>query len=111
MGRALLQCTLARAAVDKGSAIDKSRYQIIRAISEDKTDITEISLIYANRSEEDILMRSQLDRFSAQSNGQLKVYYMVGHTTPSWTEGVGFVYKQIIEERLPVPSEGEMQSP
>ncbi|KAI4723108.1 hypothetical protein E4T48_00799 [Aureobasidium sp. EXF-10727] len=39
-------------------------YQVIRAICEDKTDDTEISLVYANRSEPDIMMRQQLETFA-----------------------------------------------
>lgn len=37
-------------------------YQLIRAICEDERDTTEISLIYANQSEEDILLRHELER-------------------------------------------------
>lgn len=36
-------------------------YQLIRAICEDDSDNTQISLIYANNTEEDILLREELE--------------------------------------------------
>lgn len=36
-------------------------YQVIQAVLNDPLDKTELYLIYANRSEEDILLRKQLD--------------------------------------------------
>lgn len=39
-------------------------FQLIRAICSDATDSTSISLVYADRSEPDILLHSQLDRFA-----------------------------------------------
>lgn len=84
---------------------DGCRYRIIRAICEDPSDTTEASLGYANRSEQDILMRGQLDCFAEKSSRRLKVYYVVDKPTPGWKGGVGFVKKQIIKERLPGPAE------
>lgn len=48
-------------------------FQLIRAICEDKTDTTKISLVYANRSEADIMLRDRLDTFAEASNGQFTV--------------------------------------
>jgi cytochrome-b5 reductase len=76
-------------------------YQLIRAICEDKTDDTEISLLYGNRSESDILMRKQLDRFAHQSNGKFKVHSMLNQAPEGWTGGTGFVTKDVLAERMP----------
>jgi len=76
-------------------------YQLIRAICEDKTDNTEISLIYANRSEGDILMKQQLDRFSKASGGRFKVHYMLDHPGEGWTGGTGYINKDVLEQRMP----------
>lgn len=39
-------------------------YQLIRAICADETDWTKMSLLYANHTEGDILLRKELDDFA-----------------------------------------------
>jgi cytochrome-b5 reductase len=79
-------------------------YQLIRAICEDDTDTTEISLIYANRSEEDILLRRELESFAAAYPKNLKIWYMLDHPPQKWAYGKGYVTPEIMRERLPGPS-------
>ncbi|PCG91367.1 Cytochrome b5 [Penicillium occitanis (nom. inval.)] len=79
-------------------------YQLIRAICEDDTDTTEISLIYANRSEEDILLRRELERFAAAYPKNLNIWYMLDHPPQKWAYGEGYVAPEVIRERLPEPS-------
>lgn len=79
-------------------------YQLIRAICEDDTDTTEISLIYANRSEEDILLREELERFARRYPKNLKIWYMLDHPPQDWTYGKGYVTAQVMAEKLPAPS-------
>lgn len=76
-------------------------YQLIRAICEDPADETEISLVYANRSESDILLRKQLDRFSRESNGRFKVHYTLDQPPQGWQGGEGRITKEVLEERMP----------
>ncbi|KAL4979725.1 hypothetical protein BDW66DRAFT_148068 [Aspergillus desertorum] len=77
-------------------------YQIIRAICEDPTDSTEITLIYANRTEEDILLRSELEAFASNFPRNLKIWYMLDTPPEKWSFGAGFVTVEIMRERLPV---------
>ncbi|KAI1735805.1 hypothetical protein F4680DRAFT_434511 [Xylaria scruposa] len=76
-------------------------YQLIRAICEDQRDTTEISLIYANRTEEDILLRSELEAFARKYPKNLKLHYMLDKPSPDWQGGVGFVTKEIMAEHFP----------
>lgn len=77
-------------------------YQLIRAICEDPKDLTEVSLVYANRGEEDILLREELDRFARLYPRNFRVHYMLDHPpAEGWTGGVGYVTKEVMEERLP----------
>lgn len=75
-------------------------------ICEDKTDKTQVSLVYANRSEDDILMRRQLDRFAAENPSKFKVYYMLDNPPKTWSGGKGYVNKQVIQEHLPPVADG-----
>ncbi|KAF5708016.1 NADH cytb-reductase [Fusarium globosum] len=64
-------------------------FQVIRAICEHDRDTTEISLIYANRTEQDILLREELDRFARRYTKNLKVYYMLDQPPADWKFGSG----------------------
>jgi cytochrome-b5 reductase len=76
-------------------------YQVIRAVCEDDRDTTEISLIYANRTEEDILMREELESMARSYPKNLKLFYTLDKPPAGWTYGSGFVTKKMMEERFP----------
>ncbi|KAI4754784.1 hypothetical protein D6C84_10476 [Aureobasidium pullulans] len=79
-------------------------YQLIRAICEDDTDLTEVTLLYANRSEADILLHDRLEAFARKYPKNFKVWYMLDQPSESWKGGKGYVTKDIMAERLPSPS-------
>lgn len=79
-------------------------FQIIRAICEDKTDNTRVTLVYGNRSEGDIMMREQLDRYAKNAGDKFKVYYTLDQPSGSWEGGRGHVTKDLLEEHMPKPS-------
>ncbi|CAN8104559.1 unnamed protein product [Discula destructiva] len=78
-------------------------YQLIRAICEDPRDTTEVSLIFANRTEGDILLRKELDSFARRYPMNLKVHYLLDQPSESWTYGVGYVTKELMAEKFPDP--------
>ncbi|EFY86738.1 hypothetical protein J3458_021908 [Metarhizium acridum] len=79
-------------------------FQIIRAVCEDDRDLTQISLIYANRTEQDILLREQLDSFARRYPGNFRVYYILDQAPADWGYGKGRVTKDLMQEKLPAPS-------
>jgi cytochrome-b5 reductase len=79
--------------------------QIIRAVLKNPDDKTKISLIYANVSVEDILLKQELDELVTIYPGRFKVYYVLNNSPPGWTGGVGFVSKAHIEEHMPKSSD------
>ncbi|KAI1369604.1 hypothetical protein F5Y08DRAFT_350281 [Xylaria arbuscula] len=76
-------------------------YQLIRAICEDEQDTTQISLIYANRTEADILLRTELEVFARKYPNNLRLYYMLDNPSSEWQGGKGFVTKEILAKRFP----------
>ncbi|KAF6817363.1 cytochrome b5 [Colletotrichum plurivorum] len=78
-------------------------YQLIRAICEDDRDTTEVSLIYANRSEADILLRDELEAFARRYPKNLKLHYLLDTPSEGWTHGVGYVTQDMMAERFPAP--------
>lgn len=80
-------------------------FQVVRAICEDPTDKTTVSLIYGNRSEQDIMLRETLDRFAKENPDQFKVHYVLDHPPEGWTGGKGYVDKNLLQEKMPAVSD------
>lgn len=78
-------------------------YQLIRAICEDEHDTTEVSLIFANRTEEDILLREELNRFARRYPKNFKVWFILNQPPAEWTYGSGYVTADVMREKLPAP--------
>jgi len=79
-------------------------YQLIRAICEDTEDNTRISLLYANQTEADILLRKELDDFQRQFPHKFNVWYVLNTAPSGWKYGQGFITKDIIREKLAAAS-------
>ncbi|KAH7079603.1 hypothetical protein FB567DRAFT_595595 [Paraphoma chrysanthemicola] len=78
-------------------------YQLIRAICEDERDTTEVSLIFANRTEEDILLREDLETFARRYPKNFKLWFMLDNAPKDWAYGKGFVTADVMKEKLPSP--------
>jgi len=79
-------------------------YQVIQAIYKDKGDKTEISLLYANKTEDDILMREELDRMASERDN-ISVWYTVSAAPKRWRYSTGLVTKRMIGEHIPAPAD------
>lgn len=79
--------------------------QLLRKIFSDPTDTTRVSLIFANVTEEDILLRSELDKLAEQHPEQFKVYYTLDKPPKGWKGGKGFVNDKMVKECLPSPQD------
>ncbi|KAJ1976705.1 NADH-cytochrome b5 reductase [Dimargaris xerosporica] len=78
--------------------------QLIRKIFNNPEDRTKVSLIFANITENDILMRSGLDRLAEQYPDRFHVYYTLDNPEAAWKHGRGYVTKEMAKEHLPEPS-------
>lgn len=76
-------------------------YQLIRAICEDESDKTKISLLYANNTEADILLREELDGFVKAFPEKLSVQYVLSQADDKWKGLKGFVTADMIKQFLP----------
>jgi len=75
-------------------------YQLARAICKDSGDDTRISLLYANHTPKDILLRKELDGL-ARDHPQFKVWYTVSEPPPKdWRYSVGRVVEHMLKARL-----------
>ena len=93
----------AKAAMVAGGTGITPMYQLIRAICEDPRDTTEVSLIYANRTEQDVLLREELDAFARKHPRNFRIFYVLDDAPESWQGGRGFVNKEMMQERFETP--------
>lgn len=77
--------------------------QVIRAIVKNPQDKTQVSLIFANVAEGDVLLKDELDEL-ATKHKNFKVYYVLNMPPEGWKGGVGFVSQEMIEQNLPKSS-------
>ncbi|KAL8352604.1 hypothetical protein RB601_002766 [Gaeumannomyces tritici] len=79
-------------------------YQLIRAICEDPWDTTQVSLVYANRTEADILLRDELEAFARRYPKNLRLHYLLDRPPADWAYGSGYVTRDVLAERMPSPA-------
>ncbi|KAL4785418.1 NADH-cytochrome b5 reductase 1 [Aspergillus varians] len=82
--------------------------QIIKAIIRNRprnggNDTTQVDLIFANVNPDDILLKEELEKLTAEDDG-FRVYYVLNNPPEGWSGGVGFVTPDMIKERLPAPA-------
>lgn len=76
-------------------------YQIMTAIFKNPSDKTKVYLIYANVTEEDILMKAELEDLKAKHPDQLFIHYVLNTPPVNWSGSTGFVTAEIMEKHLP----------
>lgn len=64
-------------------------YQIVKSVLRDPEDTTKISLLYANTSEVDILLRDELDQLS--KDGRFNVWYTLTSPPENWNYSTGYI--------------------
>ena len=75
--------------------------QIIQAVLKDKNDTTRMYLLYANQTEEDILVRSELETIQQNHPDRFSLWYTLDRPKEDWSYGSGFVNEKMIADHLP----------
>lgn len=79
--------------------------QLIREVlKHSDKDKTKLSLIFANQTEDDILLKPELDDLASRYPDQFKLWYTLDRPKPEWTQGKGFVSDEMITAQLFPPS-------
>lgn len=78
--------------------------QVIEAILKNPDDNTKVSLIYANVSPDDILLKQKLDVLAA-THPNLKIFYTVDNPSKDWRGGTGYISKDMAVKGLPCPGD------
>lgn len=75
-------------------------FQLIHGISKDPNDKTKVHLFYGNVSEDDILLRKELEAVQAKNPDQFKFHFFVDKAGPDWKGQKGFISKEYLEKNL-----------
>lgn len=78
--------------------------QLIRAITKDKTDETQVSLLFANQTEKDILLRDELDEIAKNYPEKVKIWYTVDNSEENWLYSTGHINADMIKDHMFPPS-------
>ena len=71
-----------------------------RAGLEDPQDATKFALLFANRHEEDILLRAELDALAAAHGDRLKLAYCLSRPPKAWAGYSGHINSEMIRETM-----------
>jgi cytochrome-b5 reductase len=79
-------------------------YQLTRRILTNPDDRTKVTLVYGNISEDDILLRRELDHLENTYPQRFRAFHVLEKPAPSWTGGqAGRINKDILKTVLPEP--------
>jgi len=81
--------------------------QIIAAVLKERSG-PKLSLLYANQSEDDILVRDMLEDLAAKHSDRFSLWYTVDRAPPGWKYSTGFITDTMIREHLPPPGDGTL---
>jgi len=85
-------------------------YQVIQHAAGLEGDETKIDLVYANQTENKILLKGCLDEYEKSMNGRFKTTYVVNHADDpeSWKGHTGYITKALLKEKMPAPAKDIM---
>lgn len=80
-------------------------YQLIRAIFQNPSDKTKVSLVFGNIREEDILLKQELHELENTYPQRFRAFYTLDQPSDSWAQGKGHITKDLLKTVLPEPKE------
>ena len=82
-------------------------YQLIKTILKDPSDKTKITLIYGSVSEDDILLKHELEEFENSNPNQFKAFYVIDKPIKSWVGPSGYINKELVTKVMPQATGGK----
>ncbi|EAU92357.2 cytochrome-b5 reductase [Coprinopsis cinerea okayama7 len=82
-------------------------YQIVDHALADKNNKTKFKLLFANVTEQDILLREELEALKKKHPKNFEVVYILDNAPAGWTGPTGYINKDLIKEHVAPASLGE----
>ena len=81
-------------------------FQILRAVLRNAHDSSTLFVVYGNRNEDDILLRSELNELAAAHPKQLRLTFTLTNPPAGWTGEKGRVNAEMIRRLCPAGADG-----
>lgn len=82
-------------------------WQVIQAIDSNPADKTKVTLLFANISEKDVLIKDELESLVKRKPEQFKIVHVLEKPERSWKGLKGFVGHEALAHHLPLPGLAE----
>ena len=85
--------------------------QVIKKVLDNPLDKTKVSLLFANVSENDILLKDEFDRMSAANPDRFEVHYTIDKPSTvhvQWKDDVGIINESMIKRYMPQPGKDSL---
>ncbi|KAJ3083321.1 NADH-cytochrome b5 reductase [Rhizoclosmatium hyalinum] len=82
--------------------------QVIQRALSNPNDETKLTLLFANVTEQDIILKSYLDDLASKHKDRLSVFYTLDKPPANWTGRTGYVTPQMLTELMPAPGQGKV---
>lgn len=80
-------------------------YQLARTIFKNPEDKTKVTLVFGNVTEDDILLKRELEDLENTYPRRFKAFYTLDQPGKDWTQGAGQINKELLKTVLPEPKE------
>ena len=82
-------------------------YQILDYALKDPSNKTRFTLIFANLTEKDVLMKEEFDALKAKHPDTFNVVYTVDKPDADWKGTTGYINKTLVQQHIPPASLAE----
>lgn len=79
-------------------------YQLTRAIFKNPNDKTKVTLVFANVTEEDILLKREFEDLENTYPNRFRAFYVLDNPPEHWQHGAGRINKELLKTVLPSAS-------
>lgn len=83
-------------------------YAVIRAALADEGDTVALTLIYANRHDDDVPLAGELDALAAGSNGRFTIIYTLSRPSAEWRHRTGRIDATLLADVVPPAAPGRL---
>ncbi|KAI1641369.1 hypothetical protein F4809DRAFT_6023 [Biscogniauxia mediterranea] len=84
-------------------------YQLLRAIFNNPEDRTKVTLVFGNVTEEDILLKRELQDLENTYPQRFRAFYVLDQPPKDWVGGKGYINKDLLKTVLPEPKSGNIK--
>jgi cytochrome-b5 reductase len=78
-------------------------YQLTRAIFNNPNDKTKVTLVFANVSEPDILLKEEFQHLENKYPQRFRAFYVLDNPPKEWSGSTGYITKEVLKTVLPEP--------